>query len=196
MSPTHGPKMHVPGICSLLLMALLSSCGGVRTRGASPVAERLQSSELGDMHNVSAIDGIWLGGLPTVDDLDLARRRGIERVIDLRIPEEPLVYDLRAECARLELECISVNLQAADDLPNSAVDIVLQGLSEPDLKTLIFCGDGSRSAMFFAIHRVVQGGLDLEEALYEARCAGMQPGSSEDFVRLQVERLGLPGPTE
>lgn len=183
-------RIHCTQICSLVLLALAASCGGPDKRATSAVSARLQSSELGDMRNVSAIDGVWLGGLPSIDDLDLARRRGIERVIDLRIPEETLDYDLRAECVRLNLQWVPVNLQAADDLPDSAVDLVLQSLSEPERKTLMFCGDGSRCAMFFAIHRVVRDGLDLEEALYEARCAGMQPGAPEDFVRSQVGRLG------
>ncbi|MFT5048795.1 MAG: protein tyrosine phosphatase (PTP) superfamily phosphohydrolase (DUF442 family) [Chlamydiales bacterium] len=178
---------------SLLLIGLLAACGGPAKRSDTPASFRLQSSELGDMRNVSAIDGFWIGGLPTVEDLDLAGRRGIVRVIDLRVPGEVLDYDLRAECARLGLGCVSINLRAADDLPDSAVDVVLQGLSDPERHTLMFSGDGSRCAMFFAIHRVVQAGLDLEEGLYEARCAGMQPGGPEDFVRSQVTRLGGAG---
>jgi protein tyrosine phosphatase (PTP) superfamily phosphohydrolase (DUF442 family) len=54
---------------------------------------------------------------------------------------------------------------------------------------LIFCGTGGRSAMFFAIHRVVDQGVPLDQALLEARRAGMKPGAPADFVRRQTERL-------
>lgn len=172
------------------MLALAASCGGTTKRAEPPESPRLESSELGGMRNVSSVGSVWLGGLPSIQDLDLAKRRGIERVIDLRIPEEALDYDVRAECARLELECIAVNLRAADDLPDSAVDLVVRSLADEERPTLVFCADGSRSAMFFAIHRVVNGDLDVEEALYEARCAGMQPGVPEEFVRAQITRLG------
>ena len=181
-------RSHLQAVgLSLSLFAL--ACGGPTKEAVAPESLRLESSELGGMHNVSSVGNVWLGGLPSVEDLDLARRRGIERVIDLRVPEETLDYDLRGECARLGLECVSISLQAPDDLPDSAVNLFVASLADTETPTLVFCGDGSRSAMFFAVHRVVNGGLDVEEALYEARCAGMQPGAPEEFVRAQIQRL-------
>ena len=43
--------------------------------------------------------------------------------------------------------------------------------------------------MFFAIHRVLNEGVPLEEALVEARSSGMRAGDPEEFVRAQVARL-------
>ena len=69
----------------------------------------LESSELGTMHNVSVSDGLWFGGQPTTEDLDLARRRGIERIIAVSLPGELGDLDLEDLCQTLGfLDCVSI----------------------------------------------------------------------------------------
>jgi protein tyrosine phosphatase (PTP) superfamily phosphohydrolase (DUF442 family) len=110
-------------------------------------------------------------------------------VVDLCLASEIDGLDLRGESSRLGLEWIEVWLEG-DEIPDSTVDQVITTLGADDgVITLMFCGDGSRSAMFFAIHRVVNRGMPLETALVEARGAGMHPGQAEEFVRSQVARL-------
>ena len=80
----------------------------------------------------------------------------------------------------------------ATELPTDAqVDRVLAELAlERKGLLLLVCGTGSRSAIFFAIHRAAVCGAPLDVALEDARAAGMKPGEPEPFVRQQVERLG------
>ena len=51
---------------------------------------------------------------------------------------------------------------------------------------LVFCPDGSRAAMMFAIWRALDEGIGVDDAIVEARRSGMKPGAQESFVRLQV----------
>lgn len=184
---------------SLLTTALLAGLAGGACHSAPeqapPAFAPLESSELGSMHNVSVSDGLWFGGKPTIEDLDLARRRGIERIIAVTMPGELGDLDLEGTCESLDLDCVSIEIPADQVIPPQAVDQVIGLLGEmPRPRTLLFCRDGSVSAMLFAIHRGVNEDMPLEQAIAEARRSGMRTGAeSEAFVRDHVFRLETRG---
>lgn len=186
-------KLPTSALGALLLgfVALSApACRGLERDRVASDYPPVEAAELGNMHNVSVSGEIWFGGVPTSEDLDLARRRGITHVIDLCTPEERPDFEVSRACERLGFACFDPGLVAADAISDQVVDQVLAQLNVDDRgPTLIFCGTGGRSAMFFAVHRVVDQGVPLERALVEARRAGMKPGDSEEFVRAQVERL-------
>jgi protein tyrosine phosphatase (PTP) superfamily phosphohydrolase (DUF442 family) len=153
--------------------------------GIAPVAR----ADLGSMHNVWVSGDVWIGSHPTPADLDLAHRRGIATAIDLTPLEEGLDDVVAATCAKLGITHVTLDIRRDHLIPNEAVDRVLAELSKPDRgPVLMFCGDGSRAAMMFAIWRVLHDGVGIEEALVEARRSGMKPGVPESFVRLQIAR--------
>ena len=169
----------------VLLLALASS--GCRTAGGGG-GRAAHVSSLGSMHNVTEIDGVWTGSLPTPADLDLARRRGIALAIDLTPAEEEPGYDVRSICAQEGISYLRLEVKK-QGLPDETIDRVLSELRNPERKSvLLFCGDGSRAAMMFAIWRALDGDIGIERAIVEARRAGMKPGVPESFVRLQVAR--------
>jgi len=174
-------------------LALALAAGGCRGLDLADDESRdwppVEETELGEMVNVHAAGPIWFGGAPEKADLDLAARRGVEVVIDAATPAERPDYDVEDLCVRLELEVVVLGVDDTG-VTNDQVDEFLRCL-EPagEGEVLLFCGNGDRSAMLFAIHRAVQIGVPLEEAIYEARRAGMKPGGPEDFVRDQVDRL-------
>lgn len=173
-------------------LALLASLAGAGCRAhsattldttASSAAHR---STLGSMSNVSEIDGVWIGSRPSPADLDLAHRRGIGVAIDLSLPGDEAGYDLPASCATRRIAYLRLDVKKSG-LPDETIDRVLAELRRPDRgPVLVFCSDGSRAAMMFAIWRALDGGIGVDEAVVEARRSGMQPGVQESFVRLQV----------
>jgi protein tyrosine phosphatase (PTP) superfamily phosphohydrolase (DUF442 family) len=176
----------------LLLLVLPVSCQlcvgdepSLESSGSSA-----QSADLGQMHSASDNCAVWIGGYPTPKDLDLAQRRGVKAAIDLSTPGEAPGYDVARACRKLGIEYVSMGVQNKVSIADARVDRVLAGLRrwarEP---LLLFCGDGSRAAMLFAIHRAVDDSLPIDQALVEARWAGMKPGRPELFVRGQVVRL-------
>ena len=188
------PKQYSRALRAAVLLACLVDCAcHTAPEKVPPRFAPLESSELGTMHNVSVSDGLWFGGLPTIEDLDLARRRGIERVIAVSMPGELGDLDLEGACDSLGLnECVLIEIPADQALSTEAVDQVVGLLGEtPRPRTLLFCRDGSVSAMLFAIHRSANEGMPLKQAIAEARRSGMRTGTeSEAFVRDQVFRLG------
>ena len=142
------------------------------------------------MRNVSVSGPIWFGGTPCVKDLELAKRRGIERIVDLCAANEAPAWAVAETCESLDMEYLAAHVGSTAEVTDETVDLVLGWLdTEPAVPTLMFDASGGRCASFVAIHRVVALGVPVEEALVEARRAGMKPGEPEDFVRRQVARL-------
>lgn len=172
---------------SPLLIALglaLVGCRSSQTEAAHSWPD-LEVRELGSMRQVVHAQGLWFGSAPSEADLELAQRRGIQRVIDLCPRSQQEIASL---CANLRLEYIGVPVSAAAR-DRVALDHVLALLGEDQPpRTLMFCEDGSVCAMLFAIHRVVHQGLPLADALLEARTAGLSGQPQEACVRSEVAR--------
>ena len=188
----------------LACAAFASGCSGTGSlRDESPYL-LIESADFGEMHNVSRMGPIWFGAMPAGGDLDLACRRGIQRVIDLSSANEKAECQMAATCAQLEMEFFIAGIRPEGEPTDESVDLVLGWLLESvgpavgasaggskrdAIPTLMIDGSGGRSATFLAIFRVVHLGVPLQVALEEARRGGMIPGTSEDFVRAQVKRL-------
>ena len=179
-----------PSLANSLLASLLA-LGACRAPEAQGVSDwpPMVAGEMGSMDTVAYAEELWFGSAPDADALRLARRRGVERVIDLCPRGGP---DLRAvaEGVGLAWVAIPIPVEAAAD---GTVDEVLAALRAPQ-RTLMFCSEGDVSAALFAIHRAVQVGVPLEAALQEARRAGLDPDPGEALVRRQVARLSAARP--
>ena len=174
----------------LLCVGLLAACQGTHDGGTEAAYPPITASTFGEMRNVSVSGPLWFGGTPCVGDLELAKRRGIERVIDLCAANEALAWAVGGTCESLDMEYLAAHVGSTAEVTDETVDLVLGWLStEPAVPTLMFDASGGRCASLVAIHRVVALGVPVEEALVEARRAGMKPGEPEDFVRRQVARL-------
>lgn len=174
----------------LLCAGLLSACQGTSDGDTEATYPPITASTFGEMRNVSVCGPIWFGGAPCVEDLELAKRRGIERVVDLCAANEAPAWAVAGTCESLDMEYLAAHVGNTSEVTDETVDLVLGWLStEPVVPTLMFDASGGRCASLVAIHRVVALGVPVEEALVEARRAGMKPGEPEDFVRRQVGRL-------
>ena len=176
---------------ALLLLALAgagaTSCAGLDAEDDDAPPE-LNVAELGDLASVSVCGDVWIAEAPAAVHLDLAHRRGIRTVISLLPEGAPGELEVAEACRDLGIECVPIG--AAAVLTDADVDRVFAALDRADRgPTLMYCQSGARSAMVFATYRVIRHGVDLDEALAAARRTGMKPGTSEDFVRAQVERL-------
>ena len=175
---------------ALLLVLAASACRSSASSGLELSGARsAERKTLGSMSNVSEIDGVWIGSRPSSSDLDLARRRGIGVALDLSPIEDEPGYDLPAACATRNITYLRLEVTKSGGLADETIDRVLAEVRRKDRgPVLIFCSDGSRAAMMFAIWRALDGQIGVDEAIVEARRSGMRPGVQESFVRLQVER--------
>jgi protein tyrosine phosphatase (PTP) superfamily phosphohydrolase (DUF442 family) len=186
---------RLPADLLLAAALLLPACrsAGAPTTSSAREAPPVRPAEFGSMHNVSVSGSAWIGSRPGVRDIDLAARRGVVAAIDLAGSRSAASRDLASACARCGIEYVPIELGAEDkshaEIADSEVDRVLDELRRHAGKPLLlFCTHGDRATMLFAIHRVVDEDVPLEQALLDARRAGMKAGRPEAFVREQAAR--------
>lgn len=190
-----------------LLAALLPGCGGRSLRSGVSVGPRLTSARLGALRGAMTYDGDWLGGTPPMDslpaDLDLAARRGVEVVVDLRSPKVREAVPLQGPAGEVGLDVVEVDLMgdAASSGPTAgpspervpitdrAVDRVRAILESPGRRrTLLLDDDGTYASTLYAIHLIVDENVPAAEALRAARATGLD-AACEAFVADQVVRI-------
>ena len=183
----------VTALAACLLVGLTSGCGSMDEIDEGERIHHVENGELADMTNVCFYGQLWVGGQPSAEALELAARRGVELVIDLS-REGELEFDASAVCQREGLEyqavpCFGLG-EDEQGIDEFALDAVLELLDEhAGRPTLMFSRSGSEAALVFALHRGSSAGLSIEEAVAEARRAGLKPGVSEDELREQLQRL-------
>jgi uncharacterized protein (TIGR01244 family) len=183
----------------LAAWASASGCDSTAEAPSAPAAPPLETAELGALASCFRCGDVHLGSRPDGPALELAARRGFARIVDVRLRREVSAAPLASEARRYGLvfeQIVTDPPPRADgsvdpnELTDAAVDQVIAALElDHDGPVLVFCETGSRAAAFFAVYRSAVHGLDVEEALAEARAAGMKPGAPELEVRRQVERL-------
>jgi hypothetical protein len=196
--------MSTSRLALLTCLVLTSACIGTDGDRVEATYPSIDTAKFGEINNVSKMGSIWFGAMPCVEDLDLAFRRGVKRVVDLSIASEKSEFSMAAACARLDIELLVAGMPIEGAPSDESVDLVLGWLAESyglpceageatAIPTLMIDGSGGRCATFLAIFRAVHLDVPLGVALEEARRGGMIPGLPEEFVRTQVERLSTSG---
>lgn len=178
----------------LLLLLLSSSCELFQPPAAIPPPAwvELEAAYFGDLRNVSKCGDVWFGGGVTGGDVELAYRRGVQSVLDLSFPDEEADFDLRRACFDHGIDLYDPGLLGPDTLTDRNADEALDLFRDAGRHPLlVVCGTGSNGATFFALWRALDHQMPIEEAIEEARRAGMRPGPLELYVRAQFERLSL-----
>ncbi len=177
-----------------LLLLVTVGCALFQPPAAIPPAPwaELEAAHFGGLRNVSKCGKVWFGGGATEGDVELAYRRGVRSVLDLGFPGEEPDFDLRRACLDHGIDLYDPGLLGPDALTDRNADEALDLFRDPERHPLLLvCGTASNGATFFALWRALDHQMPLEDALEEARRAGMRPGPLEAYVRAQFERLSL-----
>ena len=191
-----------PAVALIVLAAAMvgAGCFGKSARLDGPTEPRLASDRLGSVRSALTFDGDWMGGMPLAEDLDedldLAHRRGVAVIIDLRDAgsRETLPLDDAAERVGMELVVIDRALAGSSlqdltsEISNAAVDVVRDWLGAPERRgVLLLDDDGSLAAAVYAIYLIADRDVDEADVLRAARASGMTDDDAA-FVRSQVAR--------
>ncbi len=179
-----------------LALACLGACASFDHDQDEPISasDKITRSELGGTRNVTTLGDLTMSGQPSADDLALAEKRGITRVINIRTQPEldRMDFDEGARCSELDLEYVHVSFRgdtATDEIYDVLLDLL--ALPAPDHGgTLFHCASGNRTALIVALLRMRDHGIDYDAALADALAAGMKPSSLAP-METQATRLGL-----
>ncbi|MEM9798682.1 MAG: hypothetical protein AAGA20_00060 [Planctomycetota bacterium] len=197
--PRSVPRLPLRGLL-LALLPVLVACGGRDVRVDRPVEPRLAAERLGGVTGALTYDGDWVGGMPPAADLreslELARRRGVEIVVDLAAGDgEDLRYvadDLGLGLVEIDRNEVSLEAQELTSrISNAAVDSTLRVLAEPGRsRALVLDDDGSLATSIYIVHLASSRGIPRSAAIDIARAAGLSDFDLE-FVERQIERVGV-----
>jgi uncharacterized protein (TIGR01244 family) len=186
--PTEHPRLRPPSWPGLLLAALtLAGCQGAGPKEAAAVVH-LEPAKFGGLKSCFQWGEMYLGSVPGPEELELAARRGVGLLLDLRQAPGP-DRDLALQARDLGMDYIHAPIDP-EQLADAEVDQALAALEDAgDRPPLLFCETGSRAAMVAALFRIERQPDSLEASIEDARRAGMKPGTSESALRRQAARL-------
>lgn len=157
--------------------------------GSGEVAtDELVAAQLGTISRLHVHDGLLLASQPSPDDLRIASNEGIRNVVNLRLPGENPDFDEVAVAAKLGLGYVSLPFKSVDDLSDDFLDRARELLGSVDRPALVHCSSANRVGAIWLPWRVLDGGLDYDRALAEAKTIGLTSPDYEAKVRDYIER--------
>jgi uncharacterized protein (TIGR01244 family) len=128
---------------------------------------------------------IFIGGQPTRQDLEEARRRGVRTVIDFRLPTE--TANSNADLARqagIGYVNIPVNRAALSSAQVGEFEAAMEQHPGP---YLLHCATGARAALMLVLARARAGGWPAQHTFDEAEALGFNFRTLPEFSDI-IER--------
>lgn len=182
---------------TLVLAAVLaaSACKTVAedaAAGPDPLSEpaTLQAAEVGTIRNLHTFGDIWLAGQPGAEDFALVEDAGIATVINLRKTDEPVGFDVAACVADNDMLYANPAFRSPDELTDELFGELRELLREAPRPLLLHCGSANRVGAVWIPWRVLDKGVELEQAVAEAKEIGLRSPEYEAKARDYVARQG------
>ena len=172
---------------ALLLSAALAfgACASPDETEPPPV---LTATEFGEMPNTHALGDILTGGQLTRADLQLAKQRGVRTVVTLRTPGE-VEWDEHLVASDLGLTFVEIPFRAPEDLTDDVFEQGRLTLENAERPMIMHCGSANRVGALWLPWRVLDGGLDVEAALAEAKQVGLRTPAYEERALAYITRM-------
>ena len=188
MQPTHR------AILSLFLGALLgaSACTAAESNPEEPAAgfasEVVVPARLGSIERLHQQGGVLLASQPTAADFREAQQNGVKTVINLRQPGETGDVDSVEAIESLGLAYYAFGFRAPESLTDQMLDDVRVVLDSPDARpVLMYCSSANRVGAVWLAYRVLDKGIDWDQALAEAHRIGLRTPEYEARVQAYVK---------
>ncbi len=144
----------------------------------------MKKCKLGNVRPIHAWKDIYLAGQPTPEDLPLLQQAGVKTVISLRHTKE-IPWDEAAALKKLGIQFVHAPFQDPRELTPEVFDKVRKVLCDKKRGVTFFhCGSSNRVGAVWYAHRVLDGGISPEEALREAKMAGLR---TPEYLKAAVE---------
>jgi len=141
------------------------------------------------MHQFKQIeDGLYLGAQPSEQDLDELKRRGVQTVVDFRLPgETPAPRESMVNARGMAYVNIPVNKA---NLSTDQVDMLVRTMEETPGPYLFHCASGARAAMILALAEARKHHWTAERTFAEARRMGLDLQGMPEFAKFVTESTG------
>ncbi|MCA9147900.1 MAG: hypothetical protein KDA92_01310 [Planctomycetales bacterium] len=171
--------------CAVFCLATLS----VTTIHAEDA--KLSAAKLGSTKNVHVCGGTYLCGQPSVEDLKLAKQRGVDVILTLRADGE-IDWNEESATKQLGMDYVCIPFRAPDSLTDEVFDQtrkLLIDAGKDDKAVMMHCGSANRVGAIWMVHRVLDHGIDLKTAQAEAKEVGLRTAGYEaraiEYIKAQ-----------
>jgi len=182
---------------TILLLIPLAACSSETTPEATkpaveapePVAEEpdvLEPASLGSIAKLHVLGEVYLGSQPSAADLEAVAGAGVHTIINLR-HENEVDFDERATVEGLGMAYENLPYGSPAELDDGILDAGRALLREAKGPVLLHCASCNRVGPIWIAHRVLDDGLDIEDAVAEAKTAGLRSAELEAKARAYVD---------
>lgn len=128
---------------------------------------------LSEVRHLRSDGHFFISGVVTPKGLSALHARGVEAVVDLRLPEQ-IPEGYAQQVRDLGMTYVAVPMHS-DGVTFETAEAALKAVeSHADWPLLIQCASGNRSGAIYGVYRAAKDDLEPEEALKLAREAGMR----------------------
>lgn len=172
-----------------LLVAALACRSSHEPSGAHPApGYELTEEACGDVRPLTVFGPLRLAGQPKPADLQELAHRGVRHVVNMRHDSEPIGYDERAAVEALGMTYEHRPWNGVGQLDDQVFADYRAIFSRAQEPTLVHCGSANRVGAVWIAWRVLDGGVELERAVDEARRVGLKSAEYEAKARDYVAR--------
>jgi len=156
---------------------------------------KIEQSSLGNTKNVHKAGDLFFAGQFTPEDIKVISDSKITRVVSLRTEGE-IDWNEEAAVTAAGMEFIRLPYKAPETLTNEVFDKARELLKDKSKTTLFHCKSANRVAGVWLPYRVLDQGVDLEQALTEAVEIGMNKPFVKEKALAYIKRKQANGEQE
>jgi uncharacterized protein (TIGR01244 family) len=190
--------MRIPALLVLGVPSLFSGCSTPEQQpppqAASPsqhkavVTDKVEPYACGSITRMHTFGGVYLASQPQAADFAEAKHGGVRTVVNLRHAGETPELDEAKVVGDLGMHYVTLPWQGADELTDAVFDRAREIFAHQERPMLVHCSSANRVGAVWIPYRVLDGGLDLEAAVAEARTIGLKTAEFEQRARDYVAR--------
>lgn len=175
---------------SVLCLLGATGCARAQDNPQKDSVPQVTAMELKDTKNVHASGKLVFSGQFSPDDVEAIKSAGIGRVISLRQVGE-VDFDEPKSVADAGLEFARVPFASEESLTDEVFDRVRNLLRDDSKKTLLHCGSANRVGGVWLTYRVLDQGVEVSQALAEAKKIGLRVAYIENKALDYIKRQKL-----
>lgn len=178
---------------SVSLIALFAACTSAppetEIEHKAFVAAEMEPYTCGTIQNLHTMGGFFLASQPAPEDFEQAQLGGIQTVVNFRHDKEITDFDEALVVGNLGLNYVHIPWNGPAELTDEIFERSRAMFNDVERPALVHCGSGNRVGAVWLAWRVLDEGATVEDALAEAKLAGLRtPAYREkalDYIRRQ-----------
>jgi len=160
-------------------------CCNPPAEGASAA---LAPGTLGSTERVHQLGGFMLASQPGEEDFREAAERGVRTVVDQRKSTEQRGFDEITVVQSLGMTYVNPSFSKPEELTDAMFAQTREVMRSAERPILMHCASGNRTGATWLAYRVLDDGVEFDEALAEAKSVGLTSPEYETKARQYIER--------